>query len=330
MNFSPILPIEPISLEEVGAKVWYASRPSACRLAIVGLGDVGGSLAQALCTLGSESIAALMLFDLDPNRQARYVLELGQIYGPYAKPIPVTACTADEIFDADVVVFTASKSVPPVGAAVKDMRMVQLEANAQLVRDLVAKGVARNFRGLYAIVSDPVDLLCQVARDTLVALGQPEGASIRVKGFGLGVMNARAHYYACELGCPEYAIEGRAYGPHGKDLVVINSLGDAFDPEMSLKLREAVVTANLKVRDLGFKPYIAPAISSAAYSLKACLEGVWHYSTVPFGQQYLGCLNAFVGEGPVMEALPEHPVMRGWIQAALAAMEADYATLPPL
>lgn len=330
MNFSPILPIEPISLADVDAKDWYASRPSASRLAIVGLGDVGGSLAQAICTLGSDSISELMLFDLDPNRQSRYVLELGQIYGPFTTPIPIAACSAEEIFDADVVVFTASKSVPPVGAAVMDMRMVQLEANAQLVRDLVAKGVARDFHGLYAIVSDPVDLLCQVARDALVALGQPEGASIRVKGFGLGVMNARAHYYASALGCQEYAVSGRAYGPHGKDLVVINSLGDAFDPELSLRLREAVVTANLKVRDLGFKPYIAPAISSAAFSLKACLEGVWHYSTVPYGKQYLGCLNAFTSQGPVMEALPKHPLMRRWIEDALAAMEADYATLPAL
>lgn len=330
MNFIPILPVVPYEVLPAAQAKWYRDRPSTYRLTLVGLGDVGGTLAQALCTLGSSCIEELVLFDLDENRLERYHLELNQICGPYVKPLKVTTCSAMEIFKADLVIFTASKAVPPVGTQGIDVRMVQLESNAQLVRNLVRDGVASGFSGLYAIVSDPVDLLCQVARDALVHYGQGESASIRVKGFGLGVMNARAHYYAKAAGMVEYGQEGRVYGPHGKDLVVINSIKDNFDQAKSKRLTEAVVGANLQVRALGFKPYIAPAISSAAYAIKACLEGEWHYSTIPYGQQYLGCLNCFSNEGPRYETLPNHPVQRQMINDALEAMRIDYEKLPPI
>ena len=68
----------------------------------------------------------------------------------------------------------------------------------------------------------------------------------------------------------EFKAEGRVYGPHGADLVVADSLKD-YDDELSRQLTERVVTANLVVRDLGYKPYIAPALSSAALSILLCL-----------------------------------------------------------
>ena len=107
----------------------------------------------------------------------------------------------------------------------------------------------------------------------------------------------------------------------------MNHLEGAFNPHISQQLRELTINANLEVRALGFKPFIAPAVSSAAYSIKACIEGLWHYSTIPFGQQYLGCLNAFKEE-PMMEQFPVNPVVEEWINATLGAMERDYATLP--
>ena len=52
----------------------------------------------------------------------------------------------------------------------------------------------------------------------------------QIQGYGLGVMNKRAEYHAAKLaasGITEAALyesEGRAFGPHGRDLVIANSI----------------------------------------------------------------------------------------------------------
>ena len=83
--------------------------------------------------------------------------------------------------------------------------------------------------------------------------------SHQVRGFGLGVMNARAAYYARKD--PRFAsflTEGRSFGPHGEDLVIANSI-DRYDDGLSCLLTERTVHANLQMREMGFKPYVAPA-----------------------------------------------------------------------
>ena len=99
------------------------------------------------------------------------------------------------------------------------------------------------------------------------------------------MMYGRALYYAEKNGIGErFKAEGRVYGPHGADLVVADSLKD-YDDELSRQLTERVVTANLVVRDLGYKPYIAPALSSAALSILYALRGQWHYGSVWLGDE---------------------------------------------
>ena len=78
----------------------------------------------------------------------------------------------------------------------------------------------------------------------------------RVRGYGLGVMNKRAEYFAAkDPSFRSYIREGRAYGPHGSDLVIANSI-ENYDDDISLKLTKLTVEANLKMRSIGFKPYI--------------------------------------------------------------------------
>ncbi len=55
---------------------------------------------------------------------------------------------------------------------------------------------------------------------------------------------------------------------------------------------------------LGYKPYVAPALSSGALSLLALLRGQWHYSSVYDGQVFMGCRNRLTPAGIETEALP--------------------------
>lgn len=132
------------------------------------------------------------------------------------------------------------------------------------------------------VVSDPVDLLC----DRVLKYGQGGLKADQVKGFGLGVMAARASYYAKEMALDAFDEKGGVFGPHGKDLVVANNLG-AYDHIKSLELTKKTVEANLEVRGLGYKPFIAPALSSAALSIIDCLRGRPHYSTIYMKEVFL-------------------------------------------
>ena len=52
--------------------------------------------------------------------------------------------------------------------------------------------------------------------------------------------------------------------------------GDAYDEALSLRLTRLAREANLQVRALGYKPYIAPGLSSACVSILQTLRGQWH------------------------------------------------------
>ena len=122
---------------------------------------------------------------------------------------------------------------------------------------------------MVCVVSDPVDNLCAAFLD------ESGLEPWQIQGYGLGVMHKRAEYYASkDCRFASYLTEGRAFGPHGKDLVIANSI-DRY-----------------AVRDLGFKPYIAPALSSAALSILLTLRGEWHYGSLYLGTRERG---AFLG-----------------------------------
>jgi len=109
----------------------------------------------------------------------------------------------------------------------------------------------------------------------------------QVRGFGLGVMRARANYMAGREGI--YGSQLRAFGPHGQGLVIANAPNEGYDDELSRRLTQKTVEANLEIRKLGYKPYIAPGLSSAAVSILRAARGDWHDAAVPLGGVYFGC-----------------------------------------
>lgn len=73
-------------------------------------------------------------------------------------------------------------------------------------------------------------------------------------------MNKRAEYYAKkDARFADYLTEGRAFGPHGADLVIANSIAH-YDDTLSRELTDLTVKANLAIRELGFKPYLGACL----------------------------------------------------------------------
>ena len=280
------------------------------RVHLLALGDVGATLLTALKLLGGDVVSAIGIRDLDEAAAARWEAEMGQIAWPwdYGALPEVEPVSERALFDCDVFLFAAARAVPPVGSGVADVRMAQLEANRPLAEHFARQAREAGFRGLFIVLSDPVDPLCRAvwrasntgADGALDHLGLlPE----QVQGFGLGVMNARAAYFAKRD--PRFAsflTEGRTFGPHGEGLVVADSI-ERYDDGLSRELTRLALEANLRIRDLGFKPYVAPAVSSGAMQLLLALRGQWHCGSVPLGGVWFGCRNRFTPWGLEVETL---------------------------
>ena len=284
--------------------------PGKKRVHLLAVGDVGSTLLTALKLLGGDCIGSIGICDLNENTVARWTAEMGQIAWPwdYGALPEVEPVGSDHLFDCDVLIFAATKAIPPVGSGVKDVRMAQFDANRPLVETFARQARAAHFGGLFMVLSDPVDPLCKAAylASNQSADGRWDGLGLlpeQVQGFGLGVMTARAAYFAKRD--PRFAsflTEGRAFGPHGQGLVIANSI-QHYDDALSRELTELVTTANLCIRDLGFKPYVAPAVSSGAMQLLLTLRGDWHCSSVCLGGVWFGVKNRFTARGVETETL---------------------------
>lgn len=276
------------------------------RVNIIGLGDVGGTLLLGLKLRGFDTVSSIGIYDKNIMKLKRYEHEIQQIYSEGIEMPDVNIIEENQIFDCDIFVFAVAFAVPPVGHEIQDVRMMQLEKNSQIINYYAKAARYQSFKGLFAVMSDPVDQLCQHA---FIASNTDENGTMdykglsseQIKGFGLGVMNARAVYYSLKY--PElslYKEEGRAYGPHGNGLVIANSLKN-YNERLSQRLTDLTVNANLEVRATGFKPYMAPAISSGCLSMLACFNGQWHYSSSFIGGKFFGARNRFTKSGLELE-----------------------------
>ena len=279
--------------------------PKKWRINIAGLGDVGGTIVTGLRLLGGCDIAEIGIFDIDENKIKRWEWETNQVFYSmngidlYPK---VKSISQQDIFDCDMFIFCVTVGVPELGET-KDVRILQFEGNAKILKKYAQQATTDNFKGIFAVVSDPVDLLCKTA--LLESNLLPE----QIRGYGLGVMYARAAYYARQLSdYTSFLSEGRAFGPHGEWLVIADSI-ENYNSETSLLLTEKARNANLEIRAAGYKPFIAPAYSSGVLALLATIKGDWNYSATYVGGVYLGCKNRIYNSVIELETLDIPPAL---------------------
>lgn len=286
-------------------------RQQKCRVNLLALGDVGSTLLTGLRLLGGDVISSIGICDLRENVAQRWEFELNQINlpAPYDTMPPVEVISPEELFAGDVFLFCASRFVPDAAVKDGDVRMAQYQLNRELAVLYAKKARSARYKGLFCVVSDPVDPLCRAVllESNRGENGEPDNMGLfphQVRGFGLGVMNARAAYYAKKN--PRFAdflTDGRSFGPHGEDLVLANSI-TRYDDALSRELTELTAHANLEMRRMGFKPYVAPALSSGALSLLLCLRGQWHCSSAYLGGVFMGGRNRATASGIEFERLP--------------------------
>lgn len=304
-------------------------RPEKVRVNLLALGDVGSTLLMGLRLMGGDVISSIGICDLREGVAQRWEFELNQIQlpGPYDVLPPVEIVSPEQLFDGDVFLFCASRFVPDTAVKTGDVRMAQYRLNRELAALYAQKARQARYRGLFCVVSDPVDPLCRavLTESNRAPSGEMDYQGLfshQIRGFGLGVMNARAAYYARKD--PRFAsflTEGRSFGPHGEDLVIANSIRN-YDDALSRRLTEQAVRANLRMRELGFKPYIAPALSSGALSLLLCLRGQWHCSSTYLDGVFMGARNRVLPTGTELERLPLPQALQDRLQTTMDRLRA--------
>ena len=202
----------------------YEPKDGKKRVHVLAIGDVGSMLLTGLHLLGGDVISSIGICDISDKVTARWEFEENQIAYPWdydAMP-EVDVVAPEHLFDCDVFVFVASKGIPPVGSGVKDVRMYQFENNSKIIGHYAKMAREKNFKGLFCAVSDPVDPLAKTAflESNKNEAGEYDWMGLlpeQIQGFGLGVMNARAAYYAKrDPRFKQFLTEGRSFGPHGQ------------------------------------------------------------------------------------------------------------------
>jgi hypothetical protein len=272
-----------------------APAPRSWRVAIGGLGRVGGTAAAALASMPERrsGIAELLLHDGDAANLERWHLELQSVAGwrGTARLPRVRRVRLEEVFHAcDVFLFAAAAGVPPVGAE-GDVRYVQFEPNREILHAYLEQARRSDFAGLFLIVSDPVECLALAAfHDSNHEKGRFAGNGLapeRIAGLALGVMWGRSLACAREAGWETVARRGAAYGPHSTEVVVVDDVAHP-DHRRSAALARAAREGNLELRRMGFLPFVGPALSSVALTLPALLQGREMLASVFLDGVYFG------------------------------------------
>lgn len=283
--------------------------PQKWKINIIALGDIGSTLLTGLRLLGGNYIREIGIYDRGENNALRWEFEMNQTVPPFQyNTLPdIRIIKERELTQCDMLVFCAAKGYT-LDKKNPDVRMAQLQQNSQIIMSYAKQARMSNFKGIFAVLSDPVDLLCKKVylesnKDANGLLDYKGLAPEQIRGYGLGVMNARALYYSKKYPkFSHYAKEGRAFGPHGTGLIIADSI-DNYNDLLSLELSDLAVKANLEMRNLGFKPYIAPALSSGAYSIIATIASQWHYASTYLGGVFMGANNRFINGATEFERL---------------------------
>ena len=277
---------------------------------MLAIGDVGSMLLTGLHLLGGDVISSIGICDISDKVTARWEFEENQIAYPWdydAMP-EVDVVDQDHLFDCDVFVFVASKGIRR-SVPVSRMSACTSSRTTQRSSDITRRWREKRTLRAYSAPS-PIRWTRlrrpRSLRATRMRQESTTGWDVlpeQIQGFGLGVMNARAAYYAKrDPRFKQFLTEGRSFGPHGQDLVIADSI-ENYNDELSKELTNLTVTANLHMRAICYKPFVAPAFSSGAISILMTLRKQWHCGSVFLGGVYMGVKNRYTDHGLETEAL---------------------------
>ena len=177
------------------------------KAAVIGCGFVGSATAFTL--MQSRLFSELVLLDVNMEKADGEAKDIAHGI-PFAGQMKIYAGTYDDAADAAIIIITAGANQKP-----GETRLDLVQKNTAIYQSIIPEIVKRDFGGILLIVSNPVDILTQVA---IKLSGLPEN---RVIGSGTVLDSARLRYKLGEhLSVDSRSVHAFIVGEHGDSEVV--------------------------------------------------------------------------------------------------------------
>ncbi|WP_286724514.1 L-lactate dehydrogenase [Pelotomaculum sp. PtaB.Bin117] len=181
------------------------------KIAVVGVGSVGASVAYALAISGL--VSELVLVDVNSAKAEGEAMDLAHA-AAFIKPVTIYAGTFEDCRDAGIIIYCAGASQKP-----GETRLDLLQKNYAILRGSLPELRFGSGDGILLIVSNPVDVLTYAA---LKITGLPPE---RVFGSGTVLDSSRfRHNLSRHCGVAPRNIHAYVVGEHGDSEVLLWSL----------------------------------------------------------------------------------------------------------
>ena len=185
------------------------------KAAVIGCGFVGSTIAYALMQKGTFS--ELVLLDANHAKAEGEAMDISHGL-PFAHAMDIREGDYEDIADASVVIITAGANQKP-----GETRLDLVQKNAAIMRSIIREVKRVKCEGILLIVSNPVDILTQVA---LEESGFPKE---RVIGSGTVLDTARLKYSVSEkLKVDSRNVHAFIVGEHGDSELAVWSCANIY------------------------------------------------------------------------------------------------------
>ena len=185
------------------------------KAAVFGCGFVGSTIAYALMQKGTFS--ELVLLDANHAKAEGEAMDISHGL-PFAHAMDIREGDYEDIADASVVIITAGANQKP-----GETRLDLVQKNAAIMRSIIREVKRVKCEGILLIVSNPVDILTQVA---LEESGFPKE---RVIGSGTVLDTARLKYLVSEkLKVDSRNVHAFIVGEHGDSELAVWSCANIY------------------------------------------------------------------------------------------------------
>ena len=172
------------------------------KVAIVGAGSVGATLAYNLALKGA--VTEIALIDSNHEKAEAEILDIKQ-GASLGRPVKIEATDYDACADSAISIITAGARQRP-----GESRVDLMERNVAVVKSIVGSIKGAGFQGILLIITNPVDVL------TWVAYAESGFPASRVIGSGTTLDSARLReYVARRCRVNPQNIHGYVLGEHG-------------------------------------------------------------------------------------------------------------------
>lgn len=185
------------------------------KAAVIGCGFVGSTIAYTLMQKGTFS--ELVLIDAVQAKGEGEAMDISHGL-PFAHSMDITAGSYEDISDAAVIIITAGANQKP-----GETRLDLVQKNSRIMKSIISEIKRVNCEGILLIVSNPVDILTQVA---LKESGFPKE---KVIGSGTVLDTARLKYLISQkLDVDSRNVHAFITGEHGDSELAVWSCANVY------------------------------------------------------------------------------------------------------